>query len=262
MVACMDAAPPSPARLDRDGPIATVTLDRDAKRNAFDAHLADAVTAFVRAAAADGTRAIILRANDGAKVFSAGHDLAEMAAHGVQDHDEEPYWRMIRTVRDSPVPVIAAIGAPVLAGGVILAAVADITVATEAATATMTANRMGLPFRAGLYAALAETMGLKKAKELMLTAAPLAAEECLRAGLYNHVVPPEALIRTARAIAERIAALVPEGVAASKQALNAIAWAHGLDPATEAALEAVRTARLASPDLAARVAALLAGLKR
>jgi methylmalonyl-CoA decarboxylase len=253
---------PVPARYEADAQIATITLDRDAKRNAFDVTLSDAVTGFIRRAEADGARALIIRANEGARIFSAGHDLAEMAEHGVQDDEDEPYWRMIRTVRDTPVPVIAAIGAPVLAGGVVLALVADITVATPAATATMTANRMGVPFRTELYAALAHGMGLKKAKELMLTAAPIPAEECLRCGLYNHVVAEAALIPTARGIAGRIAALVPEGVAASKRALNTLAWAPGLPEATAAELDRARQDRLASPDLALRVRSLLAGLKR
>lgn len=253
---------PLPARYATDGAIATVTLDRDAKRNAFDATLADAVTGFIRRAEAEGIRALILRANDGAKIFSAGHDLAEMAEHGVQDDEDEPYWRMIRTVRDTTVPVIAAIGAPVLAGGMLLAMVADITVATPSATATMTANRMGVPFRAEVYATLMHGMGLKKAKELMLTAAPLSAEECLRCGLYNHVVAPDALIPTAQAIAARIAGLSPAGVAASKRALNMLAWEPGLDEAAAAELARAWRDRLASPDLAARVKALLAGLKR
>jgi enoyl-CoA hydratase/carnithine racemase len=251
-----------PARYETDGPVATVTLDRDDKRNAFDAALSDAVAGFIRRAEAEGLRAVILRANDRAKIFSAGHDLAEMAEHGVQDGEADPYWRMIACVRDTKLPVIAAIGAPVLAGGVILALVADITIATPAATATMTANRMGVPFRTELYAALAHGMGLKKAKELMLTAAPLTPEECLRCGLYNHVVPQRELMSAAREIALRIAALVPEGVAASKRALNALAWAPGLDAQTAAELDRARLDRLASPDLAARVAALLAGLKR
>lgn len=254
--------PAVPARYQADGPIATVTLDRDAKRNAFDTTLADAVRGFILRAEAENIRAVILRANDGAKIFSAGHDLAEMAEHGVQDDENEPYWRMITTIRDTPVPVIAAIGAPVLAGGMLLAAVADITVATPAATATMTANRMGVPFRAEVYAALAEAMGLKKAKELMITAAPLSAEEALRSGLYNHLVAPEALIPKAQEIAGRIAGLVADGVAASKRALNAVAWAPGLDAATAGALSAAWQARLDSPDLAQRVKALLAGLKR
>jgi enoyl-CoA hydratase/carnithine racemase len=252
----------TPARYATDGPVATVTLDRDDKRNAFDAALSDAVSGFIRRAEAEEMRAIIIRANDRAKIFSAGHDLAEMAEHGVLDGDADPYWRMIAAVRDSPVPVIAAIGAPVLAGGMILALVADITIGTPAATATMTANRMGVPFQTDLYAALVEGMGLKKAKEMMLTAASLTPEECLRCGLYNHVVPQGELISTARAIAGQITALVPEGVAASKRALNALAWAPGLDAPTAAALDRARLDRLASPDLAARVKALLAGLKR
>jgi methylmalonyl-CoA decarboxylase len=251
-----------PARYESAGSVATITLDRDDKRNAFDAALSDAVSLFIRRAEAEAMRAVIIRANDGAKIFSAGHDLAEMAEHGVLDGEADPYWRMIAAVRDTKLPVIAAIGAPVLAGGMILALVADITIATPAATATMTANRMGVPFQTDLYAALVQGMGLKKAKELMLTAAPLSPEECLRCGLYNHVVPRGELISTAQAIAQKIAALVPEGVAASKRALNALAWAPGLDAATAVALETARLQRLASPDLGARVKSLLAGLKR
>lgn len=253
---------PVPARYATEGGVATITLDRDAKRNAFDADLSDAVAGFIRRAEADGMRAVIVRANDAAKIFSAGHDLAEMAEHGVQDDEDEPFWRLIRTVRDSPVPVIAAIGAPVLAGGVLLALVADITLASPAATATMTANRMGVPFRAEVYAVLMHGLGLKRAKELMLTAAPMTAEECLRAGLYNHVLAPDRLLPAAREIASRIALMSAEGVAASKRALNMLAWEPGLDESDAAVLAAAWRERLASPDLAARVGALLAGLRR
>jgi methylmalonyl-CoA decarboxylase len=258
-----DAPPPAAvAGFALAAAVATITLDRDAKRNAFDTALADAVAAGIARAEADGARAVIIRANDGAKVFSAGHDLEEMRTHGVVDDETDAYWRMIACVQASPLPVIAAIGAPVLAGGVLLAAVADITVATTAATATMTANRMGVPFRAETYAVLVHVMGLKKAKELMLTAAPLSAEEAWHCGLYSHLVPAADLLPTAHAIAARIAGLSAEGVALSKQALNALAAATGLPDAQAAALDQARRDRLASPDLAARVAALLAGLKR
>jgi methylmalonyl-CoA decarboxylase len=259
----LDAPPSAPlARFTLDAGVATITLDRDAKRNAFDTALADAVTAGIARAEDDAARAVIIRANDGAKVFSAGHDLAEMRAHGVVDDETDAYWRMIARVQASPLPVIVAVGAPVLAGGVLLVAVADIAIGTPAATATMTANRMGVPFRAETYAVLVQVMGLKKAKELMLTAAPLSPEEGLRCGLWNHVVPQRELIQAAQDIAARIAALSAEGVALSKGALNGLAAATGLADATAAALDQARRARLASPDLAARVAALLDGLKR
>lgn len=258
----MHAAPKTSARYREAGQVATITLDRDAKRNAFDATLADSVRRFIQKAEEAGIRAVIIRANDGAKIFSAGHDLAEMAEHGVRDDADEPFWRMLLTIRDTPVVVIAAIGAPVLAGGMLLAAIADITLATPAATASMTANRMGLPFRTEVYAALVAIMGLKKAKELMVTAAPLPADDCLRAGLYNHVVEPARLIPAAEAMAARISGLVPEGIAASKRALNTLAWTHHLAEALADPLERERLARLASPDLAVRVRALLAGLKR
>lgn len=241
---------------------ATITLDRDQKRNAFDTALSDGVRENIFRAEQDGARAIVLRANAGAKVWSAGHDLAEMAEHGVQDHDDEPYFRMVATIRDTPLPVIAAIHAPVLAGGMLVAMVADITVATPAATATMTANRMGVPFRASFYAAMIQAMGLKKAKELMLTAAPLSAAECLRCGLYNHVVAPEALDGTVAGIVARIASLVPEGIAHSKRSLNAIAWAPGLPEHKLARMADEHAAILASPGLKGRVGALLASLKR
>lgn len=250
------------ARYDRTGPAATITLDRDAKRNAFDTHLANAVRDGILRAEAEGARAVVLRANPTAKIWSAGHDLTEMATHGVEDHDEEPYFRMVMTIRDTPLPVIAAIHAPVLAGGMLVAMVADITVATPAATATMTANRMGVPFRASFYAAMIAVMGLKKAKELMLLAAPLSAEECLNCGLYNHVVAPEALDTTVAAMVARIETLVPEGLAHSKHSLNAIGWAPGLPEHRLARMADEHAAILASPGLTGRVAALLASLKR
>ncbi len=196
--------------LSEDG-ITTLTLNRDDKRNAIDGAMAGQLLQGLEQAQSQAARAVVLRANPGVGVWCAGHDVAELDPQSLES--ENMTLEVCRRIQSSPLPVIAMVEGSVHAGGLILLLSADIVVATDSASVIFPANKIGIPLAPHWYALWLRVMGLHRAKELLLTAAPMSAADAHAAGLYNHVVDAAALEATTYEIAGRIAACVPEVIA-------------------------------------------------
>ncbi len=228
---------PEHTRFDLADHIATVTFDRDEKRNAFNHAMAEEVIAGIETAERRGARVLVLRANPGARVWCAGHDLGDLRADSDPTRSGDPMLRLFDRVLDSPLPVLTLVEGAVYAGGLILNVVADLAVATPDTTVTMTANRLGIPFTPEMYAYWMRVLGLHRVKELFLTAAPMPAVEAKAAGIFNRVVSREELEATIRAWIEPMLACAPEALADTKAQLNRLARTHGLTPEDEATIE-------------------------
>jgi len=217
--------------------VATVTFDRDEKRNAFHHAMAEEVLARIDTAEREGARVIVLRANPGARVWCAGHDLGDLRPDSDPTRSGDPMLRLFDRVLDTPLPVITVVEGAVYAGGLILNVVADLALATPEATVTMTANRLGIPFTPEMYAYWISVLGMHRVKELFLTAAPMPAEEAKAAGLFNRVVSRDRLDATLEAWIEPMLACSPQGLADTKAQLNLLARRHALMPEDETAIE-------------------------
>ena len=213
------SAPAEPiATFEVDGPIAYVTMNRPAKRNALSVEMMEAlVTAFRDAGRRDDVAAVILRANGPA--FCAGHDLAELL-----DRDVDFYRRefdlctaVMETMQSIRQPVIAQVHAVATAAGCQLVASCDLAVASEDAWFATPGVKIGL-FCTTPMVALTRAVGRKKAMEMLLTGDPLPARDALAAGLVNRVVPAANLAAETRALADKIAALSPYVIAIGKDA--------------------------------------------
>lgn len=130
---------------------------------------------------------------------------------------------MIRTcfsrVRHCAVPTIAAVNGPALGAGTVFAAVCDIRIASENAKFSMPEINVG---RCGGGAHVGRLIGQGALRRMYFTGDSVDAHEAYRIGLVEQVVPPEELLDTARALAERIAAKSPLGLRLAKQSLNEI----------------------------------------
>lgn len=203
-------------KVRRDGPVATVTLNRAAKRNALSTAMITDLRETVAALSGEGAlRAVIL---DGAgPSFCAGADVAEMAT--LDQTSAEAFIRglhhAIEAVRDCPVPVIASIRGACLGAGLELAAGCDLRLAAADARFAMPEVLVGIPsvIEAALLPGL---IGRGRTARLLLTGETIDAATADRWGLVEEVVDGEILNTRARALAEVIAAADPLAVRAQK----------------------------------------------
>ncbi|WP_156680993.1 enoyl-CoA hydratase [Sphingomonas profundi] len=220
--------------------VARITLNRPAFGNAQNGQMTYAIDdAFRRAAADDAAGAIILAG--AGKHFCGGHDIGTpgrdvtVSAPGERrflwpDHagkpgaeqayarEQEIYLEMCRRWRSLPKPVVAAVQGACIAGGLMLAWVCDLIVASEDAFFSDPVLRMGVP---GVeYFAHAFEMHPRVAREFLFLGDRMPAERAYQLGMVNRVVPREGLAAEVDMIAARLAALPRFGVALAKQAFN------------------------------------------
>lgn len=237
----MSASAPDPevVHYETDGPVATVTLNRPEYRNAQNSAMTYALdAAFTRAVDDDEVKVIVL-AGEG-KHFCAGHDIGtpdrdvdvsfERQAVLWWDHvdkaggdqrfarESEVYLGMCRRWREIPKPVVASVQGACIAGGLMLAWVCDLIVASEDAFFADPVVRMGIP---GVeYFAHPWVLGPRAAKEVLFTGERFSAQRAYEWGMVSRVVPREELGDHTRELAERIAGMPRFGLALTKKAVN------------------------------------------
>jgi enoyl-CoA hydratase/carnithine racemase len=202
---------------EQSGGVATITLNRPDKLNAMDwATYAEITDAFGRIESDDDVRVgIITGAGD--RAFSAGADLKTMHTAGAQP----PPWRPWTADRwdfgaTTTKPMIAAINGYALAGGLELALVCDIRIASDNAQFGTPEVKWDLLHGYGAYR-LPQIVGLSNAMEMLLTGAFIDAAAALRIGLVSRVVAPDQLMPTAREIAATIVGNGPTAVRMTKE---------------------------------------------
>lgn len=194
--------------VDRDGAVATVTLNRPGARNALSQELRRALwRSMADLEADDSVAAIVLTGADPA--FCAGLDLKELAstagaalgetgAAGETSSQRGPVPPMTK-------PIIGAVNGVAITGGFEVALACDFLIASEKAAFADTHARMGIMPGWGLTVLLPEAVGFRRAKELSTTGNFLDAQTALAWGLVNHVVPHDELVPFAQKLAADIA---------------------------------------------------------
>ncbi|MGH6741881.1 MAG: crotonase/enoyl-CoA hydratase family protein, partial [Bradyrhizobium sp.] len=185
-----------PVRIERDGPVTTVILDRPEARNAVDrataAALAKAFLDFER----DDTASIAVLWGAGGN-FCAGADLKAVAEKRGNRLEAIDPQKLDPSAADAPMgptrmqlskPVIAAVAGYAVAGGLELALWCDLRVAQENAVFGVFCRRWGVPLIDGGTVGLPRLIGLSRALDLILTGRPVGAAEALQLGLANRVV--------------------------------------------------------------------------
>jgi enoyl-CoA hydratase/carnithine racemase len=204
-------------RVEIDGRVAVVTIDRPEARNAIDPETSQALNdAFVRVESDDDVWvSVITGAGD---VFCAGADLKAMAAGREQEMSDAKPYGFGGLVRPGRVkPVIGAANGHALAGGLELLLSCDLVVAAEGAQFGLPEVARGIIAGAGGVWRLAQQIPHRRAMELVLTADRLDAAEALQYGLVNRVVPRDEVLPTALALAGRICENAPLAVRESRQ---------------------------------------------
>ena len=205
--------------------VATLTMNRSEARNALSAEMKDAFAAAVPALAADpAVRAIVLTGANGA--FCAGGDLRGMAEVRAQMKIGDWRQRMrevqpwIQQLIQLDKPLIAAVDGPAFGAGFSLALMADFVVATPKARFCLSFMRVGLvPDFAAMYT-LPRVVGVQRARELMLSAREVPADEAQRLGIVMEVVPQDGLMPRAQALARSFTGASPMAVSLVKQGVS------------------------------------------
>jgi 2-(1,2-epoxy-1,2-dihydrophenyl)acetyl-CoA isomerase len=216
---------------ERDGAVATITINRPAARNALTAETKDALLDALRDCSGDGSvRAVIL--TGAGQAFCAGQDLREHAelldsGSAPLDTVTEHYNPLIATITGMPKPVIAAVNGAAAGAGAGLAFACDFRIAAQRASLLMAFARVGLAADSGVSWTLQRLAGAAKAAELLMLAEPVDAASALSMGLLTSVVPDDELPGAAAALAARLAAGPTLAYAGIKDQLL-FASAHGL----------------------------------
>jgi len=209
-------------RVEREGAVATVTVDRQEALNALDqAVLSELHRRLEELAADEFARAVILT-GAGDRAFIAGADIKEMSG---MDVEQARRWGQLghdvaALLETMPKPTIAAINGFALGGGCELALACDIRYASTVAKLGQPEVGIGIIPGWGGTQRLARVAGLGVAKDLVLTGRMVDAEEALRLGLVSAVFPPGELMERARELARSLAARSPLVLAAAKRMLN------------------------------------------
>ena len=190
-------------RIERDGPVFTVILDRPERRNSVDRATAEALADAFRAFEADDSAKVAVLFGDHG-TFCAGADLkavAEGSANRLLPDGDGP---MGPSRMQLDKPVIAAIAGHAVAGGLELALFCDLRVAEEDAILGVFCRRFGVPLIDGGTVRLPRVIGLGRALDLILTGRPVAADEALAMGLVSRVVPKGMAREAAEQLAREI----------------------------------------------------------
>ena len=203
--------------------VATLTLNRPAQKNALDAAMREEIAGVVRGIQRDrDSKALVITGAGGA--FCAGGDLRGIAFAGLDNEGwrlrmkETHAWLADLITLDRPV--IAAVDGPAFGAGFSLALVADFVIASPRACFCMSFMRVGLAPDFGAYYTLPRIVGVQRAKELMLSAREVGAEEAKQLGIVMEIQPAATLLQRAQALAASFVHASPMAVSLVKRALT------------------------------------------
>jgi enoyl-CoA hydratase/carnithine racemase len=199
--------------VERDGDIASVTLNRPERLNALTWAMWEGVgTAMAALDADDGVRCIVLR-GAGGKAFAPGADISEFATRRANLAQARAYGRLMhetmRRIAECRHPTVALIEGVCVGGGLELAMLCDIRICGESSRFGVPVSRLGVTMGYPEIGALIKRVGRQTALEILLEARVFGAIEAKEKGLVSRVVPDAEVVEEAYAAAKRIASGAP-----------------------------------------------------
>jgi enoyl-CoA hydratase len=205
--------------VDRDAHVVTLTLNRPDKLNALNEELLTELSRVLRDLARDAAVRCAILTGAGDKAFAAGADIAAMSTMGAVQAKlfAELGHRVGRALESAHFPVIAAVNGFALGGGCELALACDFIYASEKAKLGQPEVNLGVLPGFGGTQLLSRRVGTARAREICMTGDMIGAEEALRIGIVNAVVPSAELLPRVREVAAKIASKGPLAVAGIKR---------------------------------------------
>jgi crotonobetainyl-CoA hydratase len=205
---------------ERRGHVEILTINRPEARNAINGGVSKAMSGIMDELAEDNECWVVIITGSGDKAFSAGMDLKAFSSGEGGDIIGASGGFAGLTMRDFPKPIIAAVNGSALAGGFEIMLSCDLVVAVEHATFGIPEAKRGLIAGAGGLIRMPKRLPMAIALELAMTGDPIDAQRAQALGLVNKVVPADALLDEALALAERIADNAPLAVRYSKSVMK------------------------------------------
>jgi methylmalonyl-CoA decarboxylase len=230
--------------------IGSITLNQPTKRNALSKALIEEVLLALKRFQEASVRAVIIRADGEANVWSAGHDIDELPQGQDPLAYSDPLERLLRAVRSFPAPVIAMIHGSVWGGATDLVLSCDIVIGDETCTFAITPVNLGLPYNTTGLLQFMRRAPLNLVKEMFFTGAPVKAADAEKWGLLNHLVPAATLELFTYDLARLIATRAPLAVSVVKEQLRILAEADPLTPVAFERIEELRQKVVQSADYA------------
>jgi 2-(1,2-epoxy-1,2-dihydrophenyl)acetyl-CoA isomerase len=218
--------------VERRDRVAVITLNRPESLNRIDLIMRVEYPRALLEADADPSVSAIVVTGAG-RAFCAGADLRRWQGYIDEgepgkrvregyEQDEEPVNEIMARIK----PVVGAINGDAVGGGLTWILAADYLLAAEGARLSMRYAALGIAPQVGSSRLLPQIVGWHRAREMMLTGRFVEAEEALRIGLVAEVLPREALLPRAMAVAERFAEVPPDVTRSIKKLIEKIAWEH------------------------------------
>ena len=221
--------------------VATITLNRPAKMNAYTAKMGEEIADSMLAADEDRSVRVIILTGAGDRAFCAGADIGGFA-QDIKSREGEgqgEFSRRRRTTVALPVlmrnlskPTIAAINGYALGVGLTMTLLCDVRIASENAKLGLIFGRVGLMAELGSTYLLPRIVGISSAAEMALTGKQYTADEALRMGLISQVTPPGGVLAKAREMAADMIQCSPTSLSYTRHALY-----QGLDGTLESAMQ-------------------------
>ena len=214
-------------QFDTRGSVAVITLNRPEKLNALTVEMGREVMQAITGAIDDGARSMVM--TGAGRAFCAGGDLREMQRMAQAEGRGEAFFdeplrllnECILLIRRTPIPIIAAVNGAASGGGCNLALACDVVLAANSAKFNQAFVKIGLTPDCGGSFILPRLVGWRRALEMMMTGDAIGAEDALKLGMINKVVPDDQVMPQALALADRLAQSPTAALGRIKQLLEA-----------------------------------------
>jgi methylmalonyl-CoA decarboxylase len=213
--------------------IGWITLNHDAKRNALSIELLTDFLQGLKSLREEKARVIIIRANEGQKVWSSGFFIDELPRDGSDPLAyDNPLQKVIRAIQSTPVPVICMAEGSIWGGACNIAFVCDMVIGTRDTCLAITPAKIGVPYNTSGILQFIDIIGAHIVKEMFFTAEPITADKALALGIINHLVDAGDLENFTIRLANKIIANSPLSIQVIKEQLNILGNALPMTPQT------------------------------
>jgi methylmalonyl-CoA decarboxylase len=231
-----------------NGAIGSITLNRP-KVNALSSELIVDITTALDAMKEQNMRVVILRAQRGVKIFSAGHEITELPTNGRDPLTyNDPLRQLVRAIQLHPCPVIAMIEGSVWGGACEMVMSCDLIIAGDDTMLAITPGKLGVPYNLSGILNFMKVADIPFIKEMLFTAQPVSAKRLYECGVINHVVPREELESFTQQLAMQITQNSPLVLRILKEEMRVLASAHPLTPEAYERIQSLRRETYDSED--------------
>jgi enoyl-CoA hydratase/carnithine racemase len=236
------------------GGVVRLTISNEAKRNALDHPILDAITATLTelSSGESGARCVLITGAHG--MFSAGYDIGEIPEEEFEERAERlvahPFTEAIDALQAFPYPTLAVLPGHTIGGGLELALACDLRVAKDAIKLGMPPAKLGLVYSHTGLRRFIDAIGATRTRELFLLGSYIDAPTALAWGLVNRLAPADELEAVALAVANELAGNAPLSQLGNKRVIAALLQAEATMPEdVEQELIELRRASFASQDM-------------